>query len=121
MLSINGGTSRICIPCFEEEKGDLEVFDDHEHAPYSPNNMVPYHPFTLRSAQSRLFEDDSASEYVYEEESAEDVPGWIPKGLTGIPPAHRHQATTPGSRDHAGHLLTILDKSGTDIASQMTG
>jgi len=73
MLSINGGTKRVCIACFEKGKMNVELLDDHDHAPYSPTNMVPFHPFTKRYANrlaTQLFESDgSDSEYKPDDES----------------------------------------------------
>ena len=60
MLSLNNGDNRVCIKCFEREKMDVEKLDKHDHAPFSPGNMVPFHPFTKKYAQkNKLFDKES--------------------------------------------------------------
>ena len=60
MLSLNNGDNRVCIKCFERKKMDVEKLDKHDHAPFSPGNMVPFHPFTKKYAQkNQLFDKES--------------------------------------------------------------
>lgn len=60
MLSLNNGDNRVCIKCFEREKMDVEKLDKHDHAPFSPGNMVPFHPFTKKYAQrNNLLDEES--------------------------------------------------------------
>ena len=55
MLSLNDGDGRVCIKCFERKNMDPAQLDKHDHAPFSPENFVPYHPFTKHYAQSKNY------------------------------------------------------------------
>ena len=73
MLSLNNGDGRICITCFEASKIDVAQLDAHDHAPYSPSNLVPFHPFTKRYKKTVVdFDgDDSADSNWSADEDAE--------------------------------------------------
>ncbi len=51
----------MCIACFERKKMDAEKLDKHDHAPFSPENLVPYHPFTKKYAQRQNLFDEGAA------------------------------------------------------------
>jgi len=61
LLSMNDGEGKSCIKCFEKSGGgDLNQLDSHDHTPYSPDNFVPYHPYTKRyHTQRGLFANES--------------------------------------------------------------
>ena len=62
MLSLNGGASKMCVPCFEKKGLNVDELDSHDHAPFTPESFVPFHPFTKRYAEAHMF-DSSGSEY----------------------------------------------------------
>ena len=52
----------MCVPCFEKKGLNVDELDSHDHAPFTPESFVPFHPFTKRYAEAHMF-DSSGSEY----------------------------------------------------------
>ena len=49
----------------------MKTLDSHDHAPYSPDNFVPYHPYTKRyAAQRGLFDSESDEESNYSDDES---------------------------------------------------
>ena len=48
MLSLNGGNDKMCTECWEAKNISPDALDSHDHAPFSPENFVPFHPFTKK-------------------------------------------------------------------------
>ena len=52
----------MCGECFEALKLDPKLLDKHDHAPFSPQNKVPFHPYTQKWAISRKLVLDDPEE-----------------------------------------------------------
>ena len=57
----------MCEECFQGSKIDHELLDDHSYAPFSPENLVPFHPYTQKWANKRALNMES-----------EEEPAWSP-------------------------------------------
>ena len=76
LLSLQGGTNRLCGACFGKQKGKGDSLDSHMHAPFSPENLVPFHPFTHRYARANgiLEQHESGEEYKPSDDESGDKP-----------------------------------------------
>ena len=63
MLSMKDSEQHCCVKCFEKKKMNANLLDKHMHAPFSPENTVPYHPFTYNYASRHDLHSDGESNY----------------------------------------------------------
>ena len=74
----------MCVDCFESLKVDPNQLDTHYHAPFSPTNIVAYHPYTQKWAAAKklkLDNDEESEEWTptdKENESDEDDDKSVP-------------------------------------------
>ena len=52
----------MCEECFQELNINPKLLDDHNHAPFSPQNFVPFHAYTQKWAAARALEMEGEPE-----------------------------------------------------------
>ena len=55
-------TNQMCEECFQELNINPKLLDDHNHAPFSPQNFVPFHAYTQKWAAARALEMEGEPE-----------------------------------------------------------
>ena len=75
-------TNQMCEECFQELKINPKLLDDHNHAPFSPQNFVPFHAYTQKWAAARALEMEGEPEeeawLPNEEEESEEEESEVP-------------------------------------------
>ena len=102
ILSIDKGNDRVCASCFNSKRMCERSLDSHSHAPFSPENKIPFHAYTFRFARDNNLnqQHESGEEYVPPESESESESAEAPKQptkrkLSLESPASKKSKSTP--------------------------